>query len=92
MGNAFAAFPVMLAGIGAPLLVGRFGGDPAIIGSLGMLCGYCGTLMTPMAAHNIIPTALLDLPPGAVIRVQAPTAVVVLLANLLLLDALAFRH
>jgi uncharacterized membrane protein len=48
--------------------------------------------MTPMAAHNIIPTALLDLPPGAVIRVQAPTAVVVLLANLLLLDALAFRH
>ncbi len=92
MGNAFAAFPVMLAGIGAPLLVGRFGGDPAVIGSLGMLCGYCGTLMTPMAAHNIIPTALLDLPPGAVIRVQAPTAVVVLLANLLLLDALAFRH
>jgi uncharacterized membrane protein len=91
MGNAFAAFPVMVAGIGAPLLVGRFGGDPAVVGSLGMLCGYCGTLLTPMAAHNIVPTALLGLPRWAVIRAQAPTAVLVLLANLALINALAFR-
>jgi uncharacterized membrane protein len=92
MGNAFAALPVMVAAIGAPVLIGRFGGDPAVVGSLGMLCGYCGTLMTPMAAHNIVPTALLDLPQGAVIRAQAPTAILVLLANLVLLNALAFGH
>jgi uncharacterized membrane protein len=92
MGNAFAALPVMVAAIGAPVLVLRFGGDPAVVGSLGMLCGYCGTLMTPMAAHNIVPTALLDLPQGAVIRAQAPTAILVLLANLALMNALAFRH
>ena len=92
MGNAFAALPVMVGAIGAPLLIGRFGGDPAVIGSLGMLCGYCGTLMTPMAAHNIVPTALLNLPQGAVIRAQAPTALLVLAANLALINLLAFRH
>ena len=92
MGNAFAALPVMVAALGAPLLVGRFGGDAAVIGALGMLCGYCGTLMTPMASHNIIPTALLGLPPGAVIRVQAPTAILVLVANLAIMDILAFRR
>jgi uncharacterized membrane protein len=92
MGNAFAALPVMVAALGAPLLIGRFGGDAAAIGALGMLCGYCGTLMTPMAAHNIVPAALLGLGPGAVIRVQAPTALLVLLANLALMEALAFRH
>jgi uncharacterized membrane protein len=90
MGNAFAAFPVMAAAIGAPLLIGRFGADPALIGAVGMLCGYCGTLMTPMAAHNIVPTALLGLPPGAVIRAQAPTALIVLAANLMLMTLLAF--
>jgi uncharacterized membrane protein len=92
MGNAFAALPVMVAALGAPLLIGRFGGDAAAIGALGMLCGYCGTLMTPMAAHNIVPAALLNLNPGAVIRVQAPTAILVLLANLALMEALAFRQ
>jgi uncharacterized membrane protein len=92
MGNAFAALPVMVAALGAPLLIGRFGGDAAAIGALGMLCGYCGTLITPMAAHNIVPAALLGLSPGAVIRVQAPTALLVLLANLSLMEALAFRH
>ena len=68
MGNAFAAFPVLVAGAGAPLIVGRYGGDAAIMGAIGMLSGYCGTLMTPMASHNIVPTALLGLKPGAVIR------------------------
>jgi len=92
MGNAFAAFPVLTAGVGAPLIVARFGGDPAVMGSIGMVAGYCGTLMTPMAAHNIVPTALLGLPPGAVIRVQAPTALIVLLANIALMYFLAFRH
>lgn len=91
MGNAFAAFPVLTGGVGAPLIMGHFGGDAAIVGALGMLSGYCGTLMTPMASHNIIPTALLDLPPGAVIKVQAPTAVVVLIGNIALMYFLAFR-
>jgi uncharacterized membrane protein len=88
---AVAVFPVLVAGVGAPLIVGRFGGDAAIMGALGMLSGYCGTLMTPMASHNIIPTALLGLPPGAVIRAQAPTALIVLAANIVLLDLLVFH-
>ena len=63
MGNAFAAFPVMTAGIGLPLIVTKFGGDPAIMAAIGMLSGFCGTLMTPMAANfNIVPAALLELP------------------------------
>jgi len=91
MGNAFAAFPVMTAGIGAPLIAAKFGGDPAVMGALGMLAGYCGTLMTPMAAHNIVPAALLELPSGAVIRAQAPTALLALAANTVLMYFLAFR-
>ena len=40
-----------------------FGGDPAIVGAIGMLSGFCGTLMTPMAANfNVVPAALLELP------------------------------
>ena len=94
MGNAFAAFPVMTAGIGLPLIVGRFGGNPAIMAAIGMLSGFCGTLMTPMAANfNIVPTALLELPDeNAVIKVQIPTALMLLAANILLMNFLVFRH
>jgi uncharacterized membrane protein len=82
MGNAFAAFPVMTAGIGLPLIVGRFGGDVTIMAAIGMLSGFCGTLMTPMAAnYNIVPTALLELDEYAVIRAQIPTALLLLLTN-----------
>jgi uncharacterized membrane protein len=93
MGNAFAAFPVMTAAIGLPLIVHKFGGDPAVMGSIGMLAGFCGTLVTPMAANfNIVPAALLDLPDrNAVIRVQIPTALVMLAANTLLMYAFVFR-
>ena len=91
MGNAFAAFPVLTAGIGVPLIVGKFHGDPAIMGAIGMLAGFCGTAMTPMAAHNIIPTALLNLPSGAVIRAQAPTALLLLACNIALMYFLVFR-
>ena len=60
MGNAFAAFPVMTAAIGYPLLVQHFDGNPAVVFAIGMLSGYCGTLCTPMAANfNIVPVALL---------------------------------
>ena len=94
MGNAFAAFPVMTAGIGLPLIVQKFGGDPAIMSAIGMLSGFCGTLMTPMAANfNIVPTALLELPDeNAVIKVQIPTALLLLAANVLLMNFLVFRH
>jgi len=94
MGNAFAAFPVMTAGIGLPLIVQKFGGDPTIMAAIGMLSGFCGTLMTPMAANfNIVPTALLELPDeNAVIKVQIPTALVLLGANILLMNFLVFRH
>ena len=94
MGNAFAAFPVMTAGIGLPLIVHRFGGDPAIMAAIGMVSGFCGTLVTPMAANfNIVPAALLELPDRyAVIKVQAPTAAIMLIANTALMYALVFRH
>src|SRR5918911_371194 len=81
MGNAFAAFPVMTAGIGLPLIVHRLGGDPNIMAAIRMLSGFCGTLMTPMAANfNIVPAALLELPDeNAVIKAQIPTAILLLL-------------
>lgn len=93
MGNAFAAFPVMMAGIGLPLLVQRHGAAPAVLGSLGMLTGYCGTLLTPMAANfNIVPAALLGLRDQyGVIRAQWPTALVLLAVNVLLMAVLVWR-
>lgn len=93
-GNAFAAFPVMAAGVGLPVLVGRFGGDPAVVGSLGMLSGFCGTLVSPMAANfNVVPVRLLALSDRhAVIRAQAPTAALLLAANTVLLYLFAFRR
>jgi uncharacterized membrane protein len=94
MGNAFAAFPVMTAGIGLPLIVHKFGGDPTIMSAIGMLSGFCGTLMTPMAANfNIVPTALLELPDeNAVIKVQIATALPLLAANIVLMNLLVFRR
>ena len=49
--------------------------------AIGMLSGFCGTLMTPMAANfNIVPAALLELPDRyGVIRAQLPTAIALLL-------------
>lgn len=92
-GNGFAAFPVMTAGIGLPLIVHRFGGDPVIMGSIGMLSGFCGTLLTPMAANfNIVPVRLLELPDQySVIKAQIPTAIVLLIINTLLMYGLVFR-
>lgn len=87
MGNGFAAFPVMTGGIGVPVLVGMYGANPAVMAAIGMFSGYCGTLMTPMAAnYNLIPAALLELPDKyAVIKAQIPTALAMLVANILLL-------
>jgi uncharacterized membrane protein len=93
MGNAFAAFPVMTAAIGLPLIVRKFGGDVVIMGAIGMLSGYCGTLTTPMAANfNIVPAALLELKDrDAVIKAQLPTAFLMLIANTLLMEFLVYR-
>ena len=93
MGNAFAAFPVMAAAIGVPILIGQYHGDPAVIAAVGMLAGFCGTLMTPMAANfNIVPAALLELKDrNAVVKMQVPTALPLLLFNIALLYWAAFR-
>jgi len=92
MGNAFAAFPVLTAAIGYPVLVAASGGNPAAVFAIGMLSGYCGTLCTPMAANfNIVPVALLELKSNyAVIREQLPTAVPLLVANIIIMYVVAF--
>ncbi|MDN7184265.1 DUF979 domain-containing protein [Caballeronia sp. SEWSISQ10-4 2] len=92
MGNGFAAFPVMTGGVGVPILVGVFHGNPATMVAIGMFSGYCGTLMTPMAANfNMVPAALLELPDkNAVIKVQIPTALSLLVVNIFLLNWLMF--
>ncbi|CAG4904095.1 DUF979 domain-containing protein [Paraburkholderia saeva] len=92
MGNGFAAFPVMTGGVGVPILVGVFHGNPAVMVAIGMFSGYCGTLMTPMAANfNMVPAALLELPDkNAVIKVQVPTALTLLVLNIFLLNFLMF--
>jgi uncharacterized membrane protein len=94
MGNAFAAFPVMTAGIGLPLVMTRFGGDVTVMAAVGMLSGFCGTLMTPMAAnYNIVPAALLELPDEyAVIKVQVPTALLLLAANTAIMYAFVYHR
>ncbi|MBL8644190.1 MAG: DUF979 domain-containing protein [Rhodospirillaceae bacterium] len=92
MGNAFAAFPVMAAAIGLPLIVQDYGGSPVVMGAIGMLAGFCGTLMTPMAANfNVVPAALLQLPDrDGVIKAQIPTAVPLLFINIVLMYLFVF--
>lgn len=93
MGNAFAAFPVITLGIGLPFIVGTHGGNPAIMAAIGMLSGYCGTLMTPMAANfNVVPAMLLELPDkNAVIRAQIPIALTILAGNILIMYLAVYR-
>ena len=93
MGNAFAAFPVMAAAIGVPLLITAYGGDPAVVGAVGMLAGFCGTLMTPMAANfNLVPAALLELKDQyGVVKAQVATALPLLLLNIAIIYLAAFR-
>jgi uncharacterized membrane protein len=93
MGNAFAAFPVLTGGIAIPILINHFGGNPAVVASIGMLSGFCGTLITPLAANfNLVPPALLEIPDRyAVIKMQIPTALLMLIVNVVLMYVLAFR-
>ncbi|MCW4592374.1 DUF979 domain-containing protein [Gluconacetobacter entanii] len=87
IGNAFAAFPVTFGAIGLPFLVTGFGASAAMVAAVGMLAGFCGTLITPMAVNfNIVPVSLLGLHDRyAVIRTQAPTALILFISNTLLL-------
>lgn len=93
MGNAFAAFAVITSGIGIPLVIMGHGADPLIVTPIAMLAGYCGTLMTPMAANfNIVPAALLEMQSKyGVIRAQIPLAIALLVANILLMYFLGFH-
>lgn len=93
LGNAFAAFPIMTLGIGLPFIVQAHGGNPAVMGALGMLSGYCGTLVTPMAANfNLVPVRLLELRSDwAVIRVQAPFAAAIWIFNVVVMAACVYR-
>lgn len=93
LGNAFAAFPVVMAAVGYPLVIQLHHGDPLPLAAIGMLCGYCGTLMTPLAANfNLVPAVLLELDnPNAVIWAQLPTALWLLGGNCVLLCLLVYR-
>lgn len=92
MGNAFAAFAVITAGIGVPFVIAQ-GGNPVIVSALGLTAGYCGTLMTPMAANfNIVPTAVLEIKDKkyGVIKYQIPVAITMLIIHIILMYVWAF--
>lgn len=94
MGNAFAAFAVITGGIGLPLIVQMHGGSPGIMAALGMFAGYCGTLMTPMAANfNLVPALLLDLKDkNAVIKAQVPIGITLFFVDMLLMYFLVYHY
>ena len=91
MGNGFAAFAVITVGIGYPFLIAQ-GANPVVVGALGLTAGYCGTLMTPMAANfNIMPAALLETKGKyAIIFAQIPVALTMLAIHIVLMYVLAF--
>ncbi|WP_270323720.1 DUF979 domain-containing protein [Lactococcus petauri] len=91
MGNAFAAFSVITAGIGIPFVLAQ-GANPVIAGALALTAGYCGTLLTPMAANfNIVPAALLEMKDeNKVIKVQAPVSLTLIVLHILVMYFIAF--
>jgi len=91
MGNAFAAFAVITAGIGIPFVF-SLGADPAIAGSLALTAGYCGTLMTPMGANfNIVPASIMEMKnKNGVILSQIPVAMILLVVHIVLMYFWAF--
>lgn len=91
MGNAFAAFSVITLGIGVPFVFAQ-GGNPIVASALALTAGYCGTLLTPMAANfNVMPAALLETKDkNAIIKYQAPFAVVLLIIHIPLMYFMAF--
>lgn len=91
MGNGFAAFTVITAGVGLPFVIAQ-GADPAIAGALALTAGYCGTLLTPMAANfNVLPASLLEMEnPYGVIKEQVPVAVIMIIVHIALMYFWAF--
>ncbi len=91
MGNAFAAFTVITAGVGVPFVF-ALGANPIVAGALAMTAGYCGTLLTPMAANfNALPAALMDMKDqNGVIKAQAGVALVMIVIHIFLMYFLAF--
>ncbi|MDD5984568.1 MAG: DUF979 domain-containing protein [Turicibacter sp.] len=91
MGNAFAAFSVITAGIGVPFVF-ALGANTLIASALALTAGFCGTLLTPMAANfNIVPASILDIKNQyGVIKAQAPFAVIMLIIHIILMRFLAF--
>lgn len=91
MGNAYAAFSVITVGVGIPFVFAQ-GGDPVICSILALTAGYCGTFLTPMAANfNVLPAALLELKDkNAVIKAQAPIALILLVVHIVLMYTLGF--
>ncbi|BCL18313.1 DUF979 domain-containing protein [Streptomyces tuirus] len=92
VGNAFAAFPVMTAAIGWPVLIEQMNGNAPAILAIGMLAGFCGTLCTPMAANfNIVPATLLELKDQyGPIKAQIPTALALLVCCTVIMAIFAF--
>jgi uncharacterized membrane protein len=68
------------------------GADPVVAGALAMTAGFCGTLLTPMAANfNALPVALLEMKDeNAVIKAQAPVAFVMIIVHIALMYFWAF--
>ena len=91
MGNAFAAFSGITAGIGVPFVF-ALGANRLIASALALTAGFCGTLLTPMAANfNIVPASILDIKNQyGVIKAQAPFAVIMLIIHIILMRFLAF--
>lgn len=91
MGNAFAAFTVITAGVGVPFVF-ALGANPIIASALAMTAGFCGTLLTPMAANfNALPVALMEISdPNLVIKKQAPVAFTLIIIHVALMYFLAF--
>jgi uncharacterized membrane protein len=94
MGNSFAAFPVITAGVLVPLIIQPFGVDPAMVAIITLTAGSSGTLITPMAANfNIVPAALLEMRnPYAVLRFQLPYALTLWPLHVLLMYLLIRAH
>ncbi|MGL6173186.1 MAG: DUF979 domain-containing protein [Cellulosilyticaceae bacterium] len=91
MGNAFAAFSVITVGIGVPFVFAQ-GANVIVAATLALTAGYCGTLLTPMAANfNMLPVVLLQTKDkNAVIKHQAFVAIPLLIIHILLMYFWAF--
>ncbi|HCS9853398.1 TPA: DUF979 family protein [Staphylococcus pseudintermedius] len=82
--------PQFLAALGILFTVSGVG--TTIVGALAMTGGFCGTLLTPMAANfNTLPVALLEMKDElAVIKAQAPMAIMLIVVHIILMYILAF--